>query len=334
MHRYTSLFGALLLALLLAPSVAADAAAAQAPPRPQISAETLIKTARVALAKGKPDDAELLLKGVKPGEGNVDDLDFLHGTIALARRNWQIAIARFRAILTRNPDLPRVRLDLALAYFQAGEDGNAAYHFRLALGTKDLPAIVRARTLAFLDRIRRRKAWSVTGSVAVLPDSNINAATSARLVDLFGLPARLSEDARQTSGVGLSANISGGYEARISPDLRFRVGGGLRTRNYRESEFNDRILSLRAGPRFLFEKFDLRPQLTSRFRWLGGESYSRATGVELSSDWLIAPAWRLNASAGQWHFVSCGSGVRFFRSSQTVDSRPVQLFSPESQQGS
>ena len=35
----------------------------------------------------------------------------------------------------------------------------------------------------------------------------------------------------------------------------------------------------------------------------------------------------------QWHFVSCGSGVRFFRSSQTVDSRPVQLFSPESQKG-
>ena len=172
------------------------------------------------------------------------------------------------------------------------------YHFRLALGAKDLPAIVRARALAFLDQIRRRKTWSVTGSLAVLPDSNINAATSARLVDLFGLPARLSEDARQTSGVGLSANISGGYEGRISQDLRFRVGGGLRTRTYGESDFNDRLLSLRAGPRFLFEKFDLRTELTSRFRWLAGESYSRATGVELSSDWLMAPTWRLSASVG------------------------------------
>ena len=92
-------------------------------------------------------------------------------------------------MLARNPDLPRVRLDLALAYFQAGEDGNAAYHFRLALGAKDLPAIVRARALFFLDQIRRRKAWSVTGSVAILPDNNINAATSAKLVNLFGLPS-------------------------------------------------------------------------------------------------------------------------------------------------
>ena len=155
------------------------------------------------------------------------------------------------------PICPGFGSDLALAYFQAGEDGNAAHHFRLALGTKDLPQVVRARALAFLDLIRRRKSWSITGSLAVLPDSNINAATSARQVELFGLPASLSEDARQTSGVGVSANVSGGYEARISPDLRFRVGGGLRTRTYREDQFNERTVNLRAGPSFLFDK--LRP---------------------------------------------------------------------------
>ena len=298
MHRYTSLFGALLLALLLVPAVAAEEAATQAPQRPMVSAETLIETARAALAKGALEDAEFLLEGVEPGEGNIDDLDFLHGTIALARQNWEDAIARFRAMLARNPDLPRVRLDLAFAYFQAQEDSNAAYHFRLALGDTTLPSVVRARALAFLDEIRRRKSWSITGSVALAPDSNINAATSARLVELFGLPARLSEDARQTSGVGLSANISGGYEGRISQDLRFRVGGGLRTRSYREDDYNDRILSLRAGPRILFEKFDLRPELTTRVRWLGGDRYSRATGAELSSDWLIAPTWRLSAAVG------------------------------------
>ena len=262
MRWYTRPFGAILLALVLAFSTGVEAAGAQAPPRKVIAAETLIEAARAALSKGAPDDAELLLRGVRPGEGDADDLDFLWGAIALKRGDWQEAIARFRAMLARNPDLPRVRLDLAFAYFQAGEDGNAAYHFRLALGTKDLPPVVRARTLAFLDRIRRRKTWSITGSLAVLPDSNINAATSARAVELFGLPATLSEDARQTSGVGVRGNVSGGYEERISPDLRFRVAGGLRTRTYREDQFNERLASLRAGPRLLFDKFDLRPEVT------------------------------------------------------------------------
>ena len=113
---------------------------------------------------------------------------------------------------------------------------------------------MRERALAFLDRIRRRKSWSVTGSVALAPDSNINNATSATEVELFGLPAQLSEDARETSGVGLNVNLDGGYEARISPDVRFRTSAGLSTRTYRESAFNERIVNLRAGPRFLFEK--------------------------------------------------------------------------------
>ena len=198
-------------------------------------------------------------------------------------------------MLARDPELPRVRLDLALAYFQARQDGSAAYHFRQALGDDSLPPAARARALAYLDAIRRRRSWSLNGGIALVPDDNINAATSARLVQLFGFPAQLSEDARQTSGVGVSAFVSGGYEARLSPDMRFRINAGLYTRTYKEGQFNDRTLTLRAGPRFIFEDFDLRPELTGRFRELGGEIYSRAAGLSLSSDWLIAPAWRLNA---------------------------------------
>ena len=223
MSRYTSLISRMLLALILAVAIVSGPAEAQEAPRPELSAETLIEAARAALAKGAPDDAAFLLKGVKPGEGDIDDLDFLYGSIAMARGEWEAAIARFRAMLARNPELPRVRLDLALAYFQADQDTSAAYHFRQALGDEDLPPAARARAIALLDAIRRRKSWSVTGGISLAPDSNINAATSARLIELFGLPAQLSEDARQTSGVGVSADISGGYEARISPDLRFRL---------------------------------------------------------------------------------------------------------------
>ena len=290
-NRLGALFVALVLGLIVAP----DPAAAQ---QPRLSAEILIEAARAALAKGDLDNAEFLLKGVKPGEGNSDDLDFLHGSIALKRGDWRGAITRFRAMLARDPNLPRVRLDLALAYFRAREDGRAAYHFRLALGAKDLPTVVRARGLAFLDRIRRRKSWSVTSSVAIAPDTNINAATSAREVSLFELPAQLSEDARRTSGVGLSANLSGRYQWRVSKDVRFGASAGLYTRTYREDEFNEQILSLRAGPLFFFEKFDLRPGLTTRLRRLGGENYNRATGVELSGNSRVGPAWWLNGSVG------------------------------------
>ena len=281
---------------------------ALAPPAPLCAQETtddgqapaevppsmLIEAARAALAAGETDDAALLLDGVPPGQGDPDDLDFLRGSIALQQSDWPAAIARFRAMLARNPDLPRVRLDLALAYFQAEDDGNAAYHFRLALGTPDLPEAVRTNALAFLERIRRRKRWSLTGTLALVPDTNINNATDARRILLGGVPATLSE--RPTSGVGVTADLFGGYEARLAPDRRFRIAGGLQTRTYRESRFNDRTLSARTGPRLLFERLDLRPELTAAQRWLGGEVYSRTLGLALSGHWLATPAWRVGAS--------------------------------------
>ena len=292
-----SLFSRTALVLLLAVGVAPSVAGAQEPQRSEISAETLIEAARAALAQGALDDAELLLDGVDPtSEEHIDDLDFLYGTIAMARGDWETAIARFRAMLSRDPTLVRVRLDLALAYFQARQDGRATYHFRQALGAPDLPPAARDNALVFLDEIRRRKTWSVSTAVALAPDNNINAATRARIVELFGLPAELSEDARQTSGVGLSVNVSGTYEARLSPDLRFRTSAGLSTRTYRKRQFNNRTVTVRAGPRFLFEKFDLRPAVTGRLRQLGGELYVRAGGLEVSGDWQAAPEWRLSGA--------------------------------------
>ena len=198
MNRYRGLLARILLALMVAAAAIPGLAVAQeAPRRSELSADLLIETARAALAKGELEDAEFLLGGIKPGEGNIDDLDFLYGSIAMARKDWQTAIARFRAMLIRDSTLPRVRLDLALAYFRAEEDSSAAYHFRQALGDEDLPPIVRARALGLLDAIRRRKTWSVSAAVALAPNSNINAATSSRQVNLFGLPAKIRRLMRQ-----------------------------------------------------------------------------------------------------------------------------------------
>ena len=191
-----------------------------------------------------------------------------------------------------------MRLDLALAYFQDGKDRRSAYHFRLALGDTDLPAVARANALAFLDRIRRRKAWSVSGSLSLAPDTNINTATSAREVPLFGLPATLSDDARRTSGVGLNVGVRGGYEWRLSEALKFGTAVSLQTRTYEADEYNQQFLNLQAGPRFLFRKFDLRPEVAMRTRWIDSETYSRALGGQVSSNWLITPRWQLSAALG------------------------------------
>ena len=92
MNRYAYMSARLLLALMLvATCMPALAVSQEAPRRPELSAETLIKATRAALAKGELEDAEFLLQGIKPGEGMYDDLDFLYGSIAMKREDWQTA---------------------------------------------------------------------------------------------------------------------------------------------------------------------------------------------------------------------------------------------------
>ena len=281
MNRWTNALAGMLLAAMPAVVALPGHAEAQEEGRPELSAETLIETAPGRAGEGQPGGCGVPARRRQAGgrECRRPRLPARHDR-SQARRLGETAIARFRAMLARDPELPRVRLDLALAYFQARQDGSAAYHFRQALGDESLPPAARARALAFLDAIRRRRSWSLNGGIALVPDDNVNAATSARLVQLFGFPAQLSEDARQTSGVGVSAFVSGGYEAQLSPDIRFRINAGLYTRTYKEDQFNDRTLTLRAGPRFIFEDFDLRPELTGRFRELGRRDLQPGGGTE------------------------------------------------------
>ena len=93
--------------VLLALVLGAVAASAEEPPVPELSAEALIEAARVALAAGEPDHAALLLEGVEPGQGDIDDLDFLRGSIALMRGAWQEAIeTRYSSACSTTPEGP------------------------------------------------------------------------------------------------------------------------------------------------------------------------------------------------------------------------------------
>ncbi len=175
----------MLLALILATAPAEG----QQPP-PELSAEALIDAARAALAKGEPEDAAFLLDGVKPGEGNPDDLDFLRGSIAMQRGEWQKAMARFRAMLARNPDLPRVRLALIFRRrMTAMRPVTSAWRWA-------------RRTCPRRCAPRRSPSSPASGGASdgrlparwrlcLVPDTNINARTDAREILLGRRPGTL-----------------------------------------------------------------------------------------------------------------------------------------------
>ncbi len=113
MNGYARALAPLLLVFSLALTLGFSSAQEQSPP--VISTDALIEAARAALDAGEPDDAAFLLEGVKPGEGDTDDLDFLHGSITLQRGDWQAAIARCHPPFARSGPCLRGRPASCLA---------------------------------------------------------------------------------------------------------------------------------------------------------------------------------------------------------------------------
>ena len=164
------------------------------------------------------------------------------------------AIVLFRAMLIRRPELVRVRLELARAFFLKGEDKLARRHFEHVLAGKP-PAAVALNVSRFLSIMRARKRWSLRLGAAFLPDTNVGASSAERTILLdtpFGrLPFTLDNYEAPKSGIGISAWVGGEYQYPLAESWRLRAGGDLSRKEYRESEFDTMTLSGHVGPRWL-----------------------------------------------------------------------------------
>lgn len=249
-------------------------------PAPVAGAEgPSLDDARAAIAEGRLDEAAQILAAVDPAEADVNDLDFLSGMLAVARGDYDAAQASFRAILRRDPHLTRVRLELARAYFLAHDDGAAAHQFERAAAEADLPPAVRRKIDAYLREIRDRRRWSLSLSVGFMPDSNVNAATASKTVEIYGIPFHLDPTARKKSGIGLTARIGAGYDLPVAPRHRLSAAMVLDELNYDGGDHDLRTISGSLGPRFRIGMWtELGLAAVANRRWYGGEGYSHALG--------------------------------------------------------
>ena len=166
------LFGAVLTSLLVVPAGSTYGQdGAPAMQSAAVSADASIETAAALLREGQWEAAFAILRPLAARDARAGNLLFETGMVSLglahhpgigeAERDafLDVSIAAFQAILAANPELTRVRLELARAFFLKGQDGLARRHFERVLAG-DVPAPVVANVNRFLAEIRARRRWS------------------------------------------------------------------------------------------------------------------------------------------------------------------------------
>ena len=289
----------LLLAALLAPFPAAEGAEREAPPAAGASApagekrlterEALV-LARILAGQGRRDEAaalyqELIARG-RIQEYRIEAAFQLAGIFMLEGR-FREASLLFLDILRRNPNLPRVSLELARAYFLNSDYEDAQLQFELVKGS-GLPPEVQEKVDEFLTQIRRRKDWSIGFNAALVPDSNLNQASGGEeeCIALGGMLLCRQLEKKQ-SGIGLGVGGTLNHYLRFSRDFGLRSTISLNALEYERNDFDDYQLFLASGPRHTFEQGEISLQPTFRKRWYAGRQYSEEYGIRLDGQWML-----------------------------------------------
>ena len=257
-----------------------------------------LQVARVLMNAGRWREARLILERLKPAdeEQRIERL-FLLGLVEVRLGLLPEAAERFEAILAIRPDLTRVRLELARVYHLLGRDGKARFHFEASLGD-ELPSSVEGAVEAFLDRIDARKRWSVSLSLAALPESNPVKRTDREEVRIGGVPFRLNDDAREASGTGLLLSTGAQYSPVLSEDWRGVLAASGAAKLHEQSDWNDISVQGDLGVARLFDRGSVSGGLRIGRRWLGGERYSDGIGPWTRRRLRLSPALRLDGALG------------------------------------
>jgi hypothetical protein len=220
---------------------------------------------------------------------------FRDGMANYAARDYGRAEALFRRILDRDPELLRVRLELARTLFMARKDEQADYHFRLAAGEHP-PALVMRNIVRFREAIRARRAWRFDVDVGFAPDSNINSATDRETVDINGLPFKLDANGRARSGTGRFVGGQASVRLNRSGNIPIYLGAYGRWTTYRDHDFDDLYAGAEAGPEFRLAGGRVRTTATGLLRWYGRRPLVRSFGARLEYERLLDGKWTVGGT--------------------------------------
>ena len=256
--------------------IAAGAGADSVPGTIRPPAElTDMQAARMLIRAGRLEHARAFLKQARPSdeEESIERL-FLLGRIEMQLGMPSRAIERFETILARRPELTRVRLELAQAYYLTGHDDKAKHHFSSSLAD-ELPSSVEAAVEGFLRGIDARKKWSVSLSASMLPETR---RSDREEVLIGGVPFRLDEDARASSGVGVLLSTGASYSPTITDDIRGVLAASVAAKVYERSDWNDVSTSGDIGLTRLSDNGSVSGGLRLGRRWTGGDRYQHSLG--------------------------------------------------------
>ncbi|MBU1398209.1 MAG: tetratricopeptide repeat protein [Proteobacteria bacterium] len=139
------------------------------------------------------------------------DIMFWIGTSAMKTGEKELAVAKFKKMLSINPKLYRVRLELAATYFSMGRYEEAKKELEIVKAASPPKAVLdnMAKLTAAIDERSRKISWNLRLAQGVMWDDNINSGPELDTYQVLGgtltptkMTAELKDEASISSVAG------------------------------------------------------------------------------------------------------------------------------------
>ena len=255
-----------------------------------MSAIDAVKMAGDMVFSGNYDGAMQIL-AIMPNTNNLAiELERWYLLAQIAQRQGDIdtAIQIYRKILDDQPDLVKIRYELALCYMQQKKWYRADYHLRLAMAGKDIPEPVRKTMYYNRYVIRQNKNWNIWFNFGAVPDSNINQVASGEECITNEWGTFCHQLPEPISSVGYNTTLGGNYEFKLGEHWRWKNDANLYSNIYAKHEYDDLYLGTSTGPRYVWTNGDIWLAGIFSRRFYGWDGYNLSYGGKVDANYDIS----------------------------------------------
>ena len=239
---------------------------------------------------------EQLLKQYKQ-VADKDQALYDYGLGALYRHQGkqQQAIALYRQILARQPDLHYPRFDLAMMLFEDKQYQAATTEFKRA--QPHLAPQLQQLVDSIITNMQQAQRWQPTINLSYQSTDNVNQASDLKEIQLGNATFVRSEDSLPQSAHGVSYNLGASQDKNISGNhylyRNVEVDG---TSYWNNHDFSEISLRTHLGYRYkdIRQSWGFIPLYEQN--WLGGERYNQNYGATLEFNRQLNKTWQLSGN--------------------------------------
>ena len=221
---------------------------------------------------------------------------FAQGRIAFLQQDYAEATRLYRLVLSENPTLNPVRIELALALFYQKQDRAAQMQFEKAKSEANLPEPTRQFIDEYLNALKARQDWKIDLSFHYLRDKNVNNAADDKQIALSNRATLTkSEKMRPQSAHGLAYHLGISRDFNLVDSHYLSVSNKLWGKNYWDNhEYDD--ISNRTLIGYAY-KTAIQTRKIGPFyerRWYGNHRYRWNNGALLEYTHWLTPNLQLS----------------------------------------